>query len=512
MKKVLYICICLGVFLLSALQVKAAPEAEFGKLKKTYTLHADGSQEMRVYKELTLFTHTAMNGFYGESFIVYNPAYQELKIHESYTRQKDGNMVLTPENAFVECLPRAAAGAPAYNGLKEMVVVHTGLELGATICLDYSIITRPGYLPALDICEQVEERSPIREYSLSITVPEGKPFHYTLANGKETPVVQTEGGNKTVTWYLTTVPAYYPTESDPMLAGNVRVVLAHTYASAADALKVLRSQFTAGTAPEVIALAKTLTEGKVGDEREAVLKAYVDGLGNCRLDLAATGYRLRPAVEVIRTAYGTEAEKLNLLTGLMKAAGLSAEPKAAYAVKAASEYLGLSAIRSLFLTSPSIADLQDFQPVLTLDAQPVKMETSKPIVKTEVLSITNESGKALAGGYRVVDLPKVQTHIGTLNSTRRTNYLLPHKVDETHTTIVRLAKGMQFCTQQGYKEISNETGTVQFTVIVEGDEIKVIRALKLNCQLITPSDYAAFRRLVVEWEDSAKGVLLVKGK
>lgn len=52
---------------------------------------------MRVYKELTLFTHAAMNGLYGESFIVYNPAYQELKIHESYTRQKDGKIVKTPE-------------------------------------------------------------------------------------------------------------------------------------------------------------------------------------------------------------------------------------------------------------------------------------------------------------------------------------------------------------------------------------------------------------------------------
>ena len=59
--------------------------------------------------ELTLFTHAAMNGLYGESFIVYNPAYQELKIHESYTRQKDGKIVKTPENAFVEVLPAAAA-------------------------------------------------------------------------------------------------------------------------------------------------------------------------------------------------------------------------------------------------------------------------------------------------------------------------------------------------------------------------------------------------------------------
>lgn len=122
MKKIYYIYVCLGVLLLTALPAKAASEAEFGKLAKTYTLHKDGSQEMRVYKELTLFTHAAMNGLYGESFIVYNPAYQELKIHESYTRQKDGKIVKTPENAFVEVLPAAAADAPAYNGLKEMVV------------------------------------------------------------------------------------------------------------------------------------------------------------------------------------------------------------------------------------------------------------------------------------------------------------------------------------------------------------------------------------------------------
>ncbi len=512
MKRLYTLYICLGMLLLAALPMQAASEAEYGKLKKTYTLHPDGSQEMRVYKELTLFTHTAMNSLYGESFIVYNPAYQELKIHESYTRQKNGNMVLTPENAFVECLPRAAAGAPAYNGLKEMVVVHTGLELGATICLDYSIITRPGYLPALDICEQVEEMSPIREYSISITVPEGKPFHYMLANGVETPSVRTEEGNRTVNWYLTDIPAYYPTESDAMLAGNVRVVLAHTYASAADALKVLRSQFTAATDKEVTALAKTLTEGKPEGEREAALKAYVNGLGNCRLDLATTGYRIRSAAEVIRTAYGTDAEKLNLLVGLMKAVGLSAEPKAAYAVKAAPEYLGLSAIRSLFLTSQSIADLQDFQPVLTLGAQPVSMEASKPIDKTETLDITAESGTALAGGYRVVDLPKVSTRIGALNSQYNGNFLLPHKVDETHTTIVRLADGMQFCTQQGYKEISNEAGVVQLTVVVEKGTVKVIRSLKLKNQLIAPADYAAFRRLVMEWEDSSKGVLLVKGK
>lgn len=145
MKNTYYYIVTLAMLIL-AFPVKAASEAEFGKLTKAYTLHADGSQEMRVQKELTLFTHAAMNRVYGESFIIYNPEFQTLKIHDSYTRQKDGTIVKTPENALLEVLPSAAADALAYNGLKEMVVVHTGLELGATIYLDYSVVTRPEYV------------------------------------------------------------------------------------------------------------------------------------------------------------------------------------------------------------------------------------------------------------------------------------------------------------------------------------------------------------------------------
>lgn len=117
----------------------SAQEAEFVKLSKYYTLHEDGSQEFRCAKELTLFTHTAMNSTYGETFIVYNPDFQKLKIHTCYTKQKDGTIIQAPENAFVEVLPRFAADAPAFNQLKEMVVVHTGLDIGSTIYLDYSI-------------------------------------------------------------------------------------------------------------------------------------------------------------------------------------------------------------------------------------------------------------------------------------------------------------------------------------------------------------------------------------
>ena len=181
MKKIRHkLLLFFGLLILTASAFAVSPEAEYGKLSKTWTWYADGSQEYHRYMELTLFTHTAMNSTYGESFIVYNPDYQKVIIHSAYTRQKDGTIIKAPDNAFVEVLPRFAADAPAYNGLKEMVVVHTGLELGATIYLDYSILTKPGYYPALDIDERLQETSPVREYTVNLFTPMDKPIRWRI--------------------------------------------------------------------------------------------------------------------------------------------------------------------------------------------------------------------------------------------------------------------------------------------------------------------------------------------
>jgi len=61
----------------------------------------------------------------------------------------DGKKVETPSNAFNEILPSFAAGAPAFNGLRDMVITHTGLERGAVINLDYTLHTAKDNTPAL---------------------------------------------------------------------------------------------------------------------------------------------------------------------------------------------------------------------------------------------------------------------------------------------------------------------------------------------------------------------------
>ena len=304
----------------------AASEAEYKKLSKSWTLNADGSQEFRYNMELTLFTHTAMNSTYGESFIVYNPAYQTLKINESYTKQKNGNVVRTPDNAFVEVLPAAAANAPAYNGLKEMVVVHTGLELGATIYLDYTITTKPGYLPALDIYQGIEQTSPVKECKLTISVPDSKTLNYHLSNLSAKPAISADGGQKVYSWTLRNIPAmsrwadHYYLDS-PLLAAN-------TYASPKEMAETLTQQMdVAKSLPLLKTLAETITQGATSDlARLKAVYAYIqNSYAHTALGLSATGYKLRPIEDVINSAYGTDGELVNVFQGLLKALGIKSE-------------------------------------------------------------------------------------------------------------------------------------------------------------------------------------------
>ena len=339
--------ICLLIVLGTAISVSAAPEAEFKKLIKSWTLNTDGSQEFHYNMELTIYSYLAMRSLYGESFIQYNPEYQTLKINSSYTKQKDGTIVKTPDNAFVEVLPRSAADAPAYNHLKEMVVVHTGLELGATIYLDYTITTKAGYLPGLDIFEPIQQASPIKEYSLSVTVPVDKDLSYSLANPQVMAKVNVEEGMRTISWKLKNVK---PASLAPMRrieSGDMQYLACSTFETNKEALDYLFGQFDRPESMPLISLAETLTEGKNTDTEklQAIHSFIVNDFAHSRLSLSETGYHIRPAEDVIRSAYGTDAELINLLYGLLSAAKIETKVCAAYPVKDPQECSILKAVR-----------------------------------------------------------------------------------------------------------------------------------------------------------------------
>lgn len=543
-----------------SVSVSAASEAEYKKLAKSWTLHADGSQEFRYTMELTLFTHTAMNGTYGESFIVYNPDFQELKIHTSYTQQKDGNIVETPDNAFVEVLPRSAADAPAYNHLKEMVVVHTGLELGATIYLDYSVISKPGYLSEIDLYEELLQSSPAKDYTLTVTVPSDKALHYSVANVAAKAQTKQAGSNTSYVWNWRNLPAF---SRDPFVSvsnGDQPCLTASTLPTA-DALASLFKQFNAGKDAQLETLAESLTEGKANDENklEAILKYTTNRIANSPLPLEAASYRFRRADAVINTAYGTEIEKINLLAGLLNGAGFRAEPMAAYRI-VAEKGLGLKAIGQFFVSCmvdgqtylfssnstrcPAISfeqmplySLADGQPVavaihipgyyrieshttLTFDKETVTASTHESVgdgLKPYFSSAKSESSKNMPmkveNGYATIELQDAAvgfSHLpyGTLGSRRSDNLLLPRLVDEEYTYTIECPAHMDLRTPATDKQISNAAGKLTFSVKKNGKTATVTRSLQLNKQLYTPAEYAALRTLLTEWGSNNGNTLL----
>lgn len=529
----------LALLLSVVLTAQAAPEARFGKLSKTYTLHADGSQELRVQKELTLYTHAAMNSLYGETFIVYDPHYQQLEIHDAYTRQKDGTIVRTPDNAFVEVLPSAAANAPAYNRLKEMVVVHTGLELGATICLDYSIKSQAGYLPELDICCPIKELSPIDEFTCRIEVPEGKTLHYELLNASIRPAETHQDDMKILTWSLKNVeprPYSYPSLRGSLgmvqqvASGMMPVIVASTWTSHADALKSLARQFIAGDRTVIDAkLAELKQEAqKDSTDLQSAIATYMDRLyrsGQCKVSLSEAGYRLRPASEVIRSAYGTQAELANLDAALRQAAGLKAEVAVCALRPSEADNCGLGTIVSVVaisdvtpkgvtLQGKEEARLQGYMTVTDLQAQPLELPLGNTQdIQKDRLKVNTDNSQTLPDGWKVVSLKPVSTALPlyayAANTGIRENILLPQTLEVTCETLVKLPEGTAWCPKAD-KVLTNQCGKVSFTYRPSADGVTVTRSLSITQQRLTPQTYGDFYTLMAEWRDTNNHTLLLK--
>ena len=531
----------LGMLLLAVLPVKAESEAEFRKLSKTYTLRADGSQELRVQKELTLFTHAAMNGLYGETFIVYDPEFQELTIHESYTRQKDGTVIKTPSNALVEVLPSSAANAPAYNHLKEMVVVHTGLELGATIYLDYSIVSKAGYLPELDVCCPVKELSPVKEFIFRLNVPTGKSVRYELLNASAKPVIAQGNGMKSFIWTLKDVaprPYAYPSGRgnlglvQAVASGMMPVFVASTWPGYTDAVKYLQKQFAVGNTSVVEGKVAELTQGLEGNPqaiRNAIAN-YMAGLyqlGHCNVSLQDAGYRLRPASEVITSAYGTQAELVNLDVTLQRAAGLEAEVAVCALRPSVDGNRGLATVMSLVcqskkmpekvaLTGTEEACLQPFMTITDLQGKKLMLESylgAKEARTTDTLEVKSDKLQELADGWGIVPLsdpiPVRSLYAYAGNTSISEKILLPRTVDCALETIVRLPEGMKW-SGHADKEISNACGKVVFSYKAVKGGVKVTRSIRIDRQLQTPANYKELYALLSEWRDTNNHTLVVK--
>ncbi|MCP5106743.1 MAG: DUF3857 domain-containing protein, partial [bacterium] len=183
-------------------------DAKYLEKEITFTLNPDGGWQKEYRHRIKLETFLAVSRLCGETFIKYNPRYQELKVLKSETTMKDGKKVPSTPNAFNEVLPRDAHNFAHYSHLREMVVTHLGLEREAVIEMHYRLKTKPGFMPYLSAREYIADRFPTDRLVLKIWVPDGRKFNYQLFHVDGKPETKRRGDHTLYTFTFNNVKSF----------------------------------------------------------------------------------------------------------------------------------------------------------------------------------------------------------------------------------------------------------------------------------------------------------------
>jgi hypothetical protein len=319
------ICIAIG-FNLTA---QPASDAVFEKIIKEYTLNDDGSVDFHYYKKLKLLTHYSFNRLYGETFIVYNPLHQSLKINKAVVTQKDGKIVSSPVNAFNEVLPSFAADASAFNHLREMVVTHAGVELDAVIELDYSIHTDKDYFPGLMGDEILTAGSLVNEEIINIKIPKGKTISYKVFNIRTAPEVNESASGTEYHFVFRGIKENSHETNQPQSNDHLPRLIFSTL-NWNEAQQILTGQPAFNyKADESMEAAVKKIKIESHDDRSLILKLQnlvTNEINTYPVPLEFTGFSFRPPVEVWKSNGGTPLEKSILLVALIRTAKINAEP------------------------------------------------------------------------------------------------------------------------------------------------------------------------------------------
>jgi hypothetical protein len=355
MKKRFLLLIIFPVILFAdrcAMSQESPYDAIYLSQTREFILNKDGSMVQRYSKIQKLQTYRSFHNLYGETFIVFNPLFQKLKIDEAYTIMADGKKVPAPENSFNEVLPGFAANAPAFNALREMVITHTGLERNSVIHLDYQVQTEKGFFPALMGNELLAENEPVEGMQVIIRIPEGMILSYRLFNSDVQPEKKVINDYQVFTWNFVNIPAI---SAEEYQCGGTALYPRLIFSTSGDRAGIVafltnqdafRFEFPNLLKREVDKLA-----AENQNPFELALKLQEKVINELRLfsvPMKYTGYLCRTTEQTVQGSGGTLLEKAVLLTSLLRYSGMDALPVAVVRSNFYDEKIG------------TLADIEDF--------------------------------------------------------------------------------------------------------------------------------------------------------
>ena len=531
-----------------------APEkdAVYKLISKSYTLNKDGSTEFRKRTELQIFTRMTFDHF-GETFITYNPDFQELIINEAYTIRKDGSKVETPANAFNPMLPDGCANCERLNGIRTMVVTHTALEYDALIVLDYTIRSKNFFFQELLEKVDLQEEVPVEKYVVSVTAPDYKPAKFQL-NGENLSYTKAESKDKddlTTVYTFTNLPEQ-PTDEYlfPSVTASLTFFTMDIGGNPIGKIAQQNSMQKFDNQKITDFFRSRFTEGMTDMNKILYVRDYIhDNIRTNHLNAKVLNYMFASPKQVWESNCALPTEKNILLVGVLQSLGydaqlafqsnsLATDLKTVVRIQrdGVSQYISANEIEELSLDAffaPATLILQDgkiekveSEPISVERVADITLESGKlddPVVKMQQkvespqmkylevhgTGATKVSVSQVTGKYyeMTIDDGNYGTQIRSVDIHNDRQYAVDTKESsEKYAYTVKLPANVRCLTKPVHKEITVENAKLLIDVQVDGQTVTINRQLTLPAEGISAKSVKKFKAMMGEWEAPVKVV------
>lgn len=501
MKKSLFIAALVSLFSLANAQ---QPDAIYKLLRYEWTVNADGTSDYHYRHEVQILRNRALTAYAdkGETFVVYNPDLEEVTINEVYTLQLDGTRIDMPQNAFIYQLPSECADCGRFNHLRELAMVHTGMELGCTVVVDYTVHRRYNLLyetlPLQRECP-IEKLEVIVNNNSNFQVEfdtYGKKYisfpHNTKVN-----VAAIEGTRSTTTSHIyTNIPqaqreAYMPADIIPTLRiynGAPQHTPAFDQKPFNDAADVMGQ----------------LMNGDNAQQNITNIRNYVvDNIHLNDIHPSHLGYVHSTPYEVWATGCGTATDKAVFLAAVLNREGYTARvigedyDQVGVMIDTLEYRLDVRTKAPMEINGDAKDEMAIFGDTNTIDASPF-------------LDTLEDGFFRLHAFFALPGEPEVSASALPL---QRTTPLVASACDLRSNLTYTLPKGIKMVGGEVNQSLDFPgIGSLTVTVEQSGKKINVVRNLKIDHSIIKVEEYARFRQLLATWQTLEQQAILLRKK
>jgi hypothetical protein len=298
-----------------------------------WTVERDGTLRRRDHQWVKLLNRRPIRR-YADRTIDYRKGEDQVVIHTAQTHLPDGTIQPVPDYGYNLAAAGAVAGWPEFADWEQRIVSFSGVQPGATLELDYEVITQAGVLPCASADVRLNDVDPVHERIVSVTVPADAPFHAAVS-GVDTEVGATreQAGSRTHTWNFGPFPAARAEPlAPPWQQSQPRLIFSTAASPATWTQPWLLAVLTASDPDDAIAkFARSATESAVGPRAsaEALLATFGKRFNYVGAQHAWRSRRCRPASAVFAANYGNPLESAAVCLAALRALGIDATPAVA---------------------------------------------------------------------------------------------------------------------------------------------------------------------------------------